>query len=87
MALVHISVWSGFLEWGANDLHMVQLMPLPPHNLLLCEMVYLFWYWLTHVVLEEKPLRSYTKLSCKSVSRLYLSDFLVLEITFTRCFV
>jgi len=23
------------LERGANDLHMVQLMPLPPHNLLL----------------------------------------------------
>jgi len=23
------------LELGANDLHMVQLMPLPPHHLLL----------------------------------------------------
>jgi len=23
------------LEWGANHLHMVQLMPLPPHHLLL----------------------------------------------------
>ena len=23
------------LEWGANNLHMVQLMPLPPHHLLL----------------------------------------------------
>ena len=23
------------LEYGANDLHMVQLMPLPPHHLLL----------------------------------------------------
>ena len=23
------------LEWGANDLHVVQLMPLPPHRLLL----------------------------------------------------
>jgi len=23
------------LEWGANDLHTVQLMPLPPHHLLL----------------------------------------------------
>jgi len=32
-----------YLEWGANDLHMVQLMPLPPHHLLLIEikMVYL----------------------------------------------
>ena len=25
----------GYLEQGANDLHMVQLMPLPPHHLLL----------------------------------------------------
>jgi len=25
------------LELGANDLHMVQLMPLPPHRLLLHE--------------------------------------------------
>jgi len=24
-----------YLECGANDLHMVQLMPLPPHHLLL----------------------------------------------------
>ena len=24
-----------YLEWGADDLHMVQLMPLPPHFLLL----------------------------------------------------
>ena len=24
-----------YLERGANDLHMVQLMPLPPHHLLL----------------------------------------------------
>jgi len=22
-----------YLEWGANDLHMLQLMPLPPHHL------------------------------------------------------
>jgi len=24
-----------YLEWGANDLHIFQLMPLPPHRLLL----------------------------------------------------
>jgi len=29
------------LEWGANDLHMFQLMPLPPHQLLKSRMVYL----------------------------------------------
>jgi len=26
---------SGYLERGAHDLHIVWLMPLPPHNLLL----------------------------------------------------
>jgi len=31
--LAWLSVWT--LECGANDLHMVQLMPLPPHHLLL----------------------------------------------------
>jgi len=32
-----VRYWSGYicLELGANDLHMVQLMPLPPHHLLL----------------------------------------------------
>jgi len=28
--------WLGYLS-GANDLHVVQLMPLPPHHLLLHE--------------------------------------------------
>ena len=32
------------LQQGANDLYMVQLMPLPPHHLLLLE-------WLTFLVL------------------------------------
>jgi len=31
--LAWLSVWSE--EWGASDLHMVQLTPLPPHHLLL----------------------------------------------------
>jgi len=32
-----VRYWRGYLslEWGANYLHMVQLMPLPPHHLLL----------------------------------------------------
>jgi len=27
------------LEWGAKDLHMVQQIPLPPHHLLLTQVV------------------------------------------------
>jgi len=42
------------LERGANDLHMVQLMPLPFHHVLLRKMEngLPFWCWLTRVVLE-----------------------------------
>ena len=46
------------LERGANDLHMVQLMPLPPHHLLLQQNPegLTFWYRPTQVVLEKRPL-------------------------------
>jgi len=40
------------LKQGANDLHMVQLMPLPPHHLLLHGLP--FWWWLTQAVLEKR---------------------------------
>ena len=44
------------LECGANDLHMVQLMPLPP--IISCfskiQSGLPFWYWLTQVVLEQQ---------------------------------
>ena len=46
------------LECGANDLHMVQLMPLPP--IISCfskiQNGLPFWCWLTRVVLEKRPL-------------------------------
>jgi len=43
------------LERGANDLHMVQLMPLPPRHLLLKIQNGLpFWCRLTQVVLEKR---------------------------------
>jgi len=29
-----VTAWSFCLEQCANDLHMIQLMPLPPHHLL-----------------------------------------------------
>jgi len=28
-----VLTWLSIWKWGANDLHMVQLMPLPPHQL------------------------------------------------------
>ena len=46
------------LERGANDLHMVQLMPLPPRHLLLQQNLewLSFWYQPIQVVLEKRPL-------------------------------
>jgi len=47
------------LECGANDLHMVQLMPLPP--IISCfskiQNGLPFWCWLTQVVLEKKAVK------------------------------
>jgi len=45
------------LELGANDLHMIQLMPVPPHHLLLHYQNCLpFWCRLTYVVIEKRSL-------------------------------
>ena len=46
------------LERSANDLHMVQLMPLPPHHLGFSKIQngLSFWYRPTQVVLEKRPL-------------------------------
>ena len=46
------------LERSANDLHMVQLMPLPPHHLCYSKIQngLSFWYRPTQVVLEKRPL-------------------------------
>jgi len=47
------------LERGAACLHMVQLMhPKPPSALasIKSRLVLPFWYWLTQVVLEKRPL-------------------------------
>jgi len=53
------------LERGANCLHMVQLMPLHPQtpsSLASFEsrLVLPFWYRLTQVVLEKRPLNRYS---------------------------
>ena len=47
------------LERGANDLDMVQLMPLAPHQSLVLwksRLVLPFWSWLIQVYLERRPL-------------------------------
>jgi len=49
------------LERGADCLHMVQLMPLPSQKnpslaSFKSRLVLPFLYWLTHVVLEKRPL-------------------------------
>jgi len=55
------------LERGANDLHMIQLMPLPLHHLffsLKSSKVLRFWYQLTQVVLEKRPLNGCISSRC-----------------------
>ena len=49
------------LKRGANDLHMVQLMPLPPQFLCFSKIqnCLSFWYRLTLVVLEKRPFNVY----------------------------
>ena len=46
------------LERGAIDLHMVQLVPLPPHHVGFSKIQsgLSFWYRPTQVVLEKRPL-------------------------------
>jgi len=69
---VRKSIWPIKIEWrgvgvviclerGADCLHMVQLMPLHPKSLsslasFKSRLVIPFWYRLTHVVLEKRPL-------------------------------
>jgi len=43
------------LELGA-DLHVAHLMPLPLTAPVKSRLVLPFWYWLTQVVLEKRPL-------------------------------
>ena len=47
------------LERGANDLHIVQLMPLPPHHLCFRKIQndLSFWYRPTCVILEKKAMK------------------------------
>ena len=66
------------LEWGA-DLHMVQLMPLHPLTLsslasFKCRLVLPFWYRLTQVVLEKRPLNGCSSSSGSSSQYLKLNS-------------
>jgi len=54
------------LEEDANDLHVVQLMPLPPHHHRIQNGL-LFWCRLTQVVLEKRPLNGCSSGSSYSV--------------------
>jgi len=58
------------LERGANDLHMVHLMPLPPHHLgwQWHQNGLLFCCWLTQVVLEKRPWNGCSSSSSSSSS-------------------
>jgi len=62
------------LKQGADCLHMVQPMPLHPETpsslaSFKSRLVLLFWYWLTQVVLEKRPLNG-----CNSSSNDNLSQ-------------
>ena len=62
------------LEWGADCLHMVQLMPLHPWTTLSlasfkCRLVLTFWYWLTQVDLAKRPLNRCSTSSSSSRSQ------------------
>ena len=56
------------LERGADCLHIVQLMPLHPKTpsslaSLKSRLILPFWYWLTQVVLEKRPLNGCSRSS------------------------
>ena len=59
------------LESGTNDLHMVQLMPLPPHRLCFSKMQngLSFWYRLTLQVVLEKAVKRVVVISLSLVVR------------------
>jgi len=60
------------LEWGADCLHMVQLMPLHPKTpsslaSFKSRLVLPYWYQLTQVVLEKRPLNGCSSSSSSSI--------------------
>ena len=73
------------LERGANDLHMVQLMPLPPVSSCFIKMQngLPFWCWLTQVVLEKRLLNGCSS-SVVVVRTFYAGSFVLLGLLL-RC--
>ena len=59
------------LEQGANDLHMVQLVLLPPHHLCFSKTQNgsTFWYLLTRAVVEMRP---FNECSCHQYTQLVI---------------
>ena len=73
------------LEWAADCLHMVHLMPLHPQTpsslaSFKSRLVLPFRYWLTQVILERRPLNG-----CSSSSNMYNSWFGLLCVSFSTC--
>ena len=65
-----VRYWRVCLERGANDLHMVQLMPLPYYPIITCSSKIQnglpLWCRLTQVVLEKTPLNGCSSSSSSS---------------------
>ena len=84
------------LERGADCLHMVQLMLLHPQTRsslasFASRLVLPSWYWLTHVVLEKRPLNGYSSsssssLCCHVFCYVCIFDLVVLHLFTTRCY-
>ena len=73
---VGVVMW---LEWGADCLQMVQLMPVHPKTpsslaSFKSRLVLPFWYRLTQVVLEKRPLNG-CSISCSSSSNVVVNYF------------
>ena len=62
--------WRGYLlQRSANSLHMVQLMPLPPHHVCFSKIQngFSFWYRLTWVVPDKESYNGYNSLEVFSI--------------------
>jgi len=66
------------LERGANDLHMVPLMPLPPiiSRSSKIQNGLPLWCWLTQVVLEKRPLNGCVRACMRACGHACVGVFL-----------
>jgi len=76
------------LERGADCLYMVQLMPLHPKTpsslaSFKPRPVLPFWYWLTQVVLEKRPLIGCSSVVCVDIGEILGSYYCVITLRFS----